>query len=64
LRWDEAAGFSQKQAVADNSQVETQVFNFGKSVRWGDDMSSAFPICSTTKKIFLGWVKEVRTKKS
>jgi hypothetical protein len=23
-----------------------------------------FPICSTTKRIFLGWVKEVRTTKS
>jgi hypothetical protein len=23
-----------------------------------------FPICSTTKRIFLGWVKEVRTRKS
>jgi hypothetical protein len=25
---------------------------------------SYFPICSTTKRIFLGWVKEVRTTKS
>jgi hypothetical protein len=25
---------------------------------------SYFPICSTTKRIFLGWVKEVRTMKS
>jgi hypothetical protein len=25
---------------------------------------SYFPICSTTKRIFLGWVKEVRTKKT
>jgi hypothetical protein len=25
---------------------------------------SHFPICSTTKRIFLGWVKEVRTTKS
>jgi hypothetical protein len=25
LRWDEAAGFSQKQAVTDNSQADTQV---------------------------------------
>jgi hypothetical protein len=35
----------------------------------GADMSSAFPvsyfpICSTTKTIFFGWVKEVRTTKS
>jgi hypothetical protein len=29
----------------------------------GADKSSAFPICSTTKRIFLGWVKEVRTMK-
>jgi hypothetical protein len=25
---------------------------------------SYFPICSTTERIFLGWVKEVRTTKS
>jgi hypothetical protein len=25
---------------------------------------SYFPICSTTKRIFLGWIKEVRTTKS
>jgi hypothetical protein len=25
---------------------------------------SHFPICSTTKRFFLGWVKEVRTTKS
>jgi hypothetical protein len=24
---------------------------------------SSFPICSTTKRMFLGWVKEVRTTK-
>jgi hypothetical protein len=35
----------------------------------GADKSLAFPIsyfptCSTTKGIFLGWVKEVRTTKS
>jgi hypothetical protein len=35
----------------------------------GDDKSLAFPIsyfpiCSTTKIIFLGWVREVRTTKS
>jgi hypothetical protein len=29
----------------------------------GADKSLAFPICSTTKRIFLGWVKEVRTTK-
>jgi hypothetical protein len=30
----------------------------------GADKSLAFPICSTAKIISLGWVKEVRTKKS
>jgi hypothetical protein len=35
----------------------------------GADKSSAFPvsyfrICSTTKRLLLGWVKEVRTTKS
>jgi hypothetical protein len=29
----------------------------------GADKSLAFPVCSTTKRIFLGWVKEVRTTK-
>jgi hypothetical protein len=33
-------------------------------VRRGADKSLAFPICSITKIIFLGWVKEVRTTKS
>jgi hypothetical protein len=33
-------------------------------VRRGADKSLAFPVCSTTKRIFLGWVKEVRTTKS
>jgi hypothetical protein len=33
-------------------------------LRRSADKSSAFPICSTTKRIFLGWVKEVRTRKS
>jgi hypothetical protein len=28
------------------------------------DNSLASPICSTTTRIFLGWVKEVRTTKS
>jgi hypothetical protein len=37
-------------------------------IRMGADKSLAFPvsyftICSTTKRIFLGWVKEVRTRK-
>jgi hypothetical protein len=38
-------------------------------LRRGTDISLAFPfpyfpICSAIKRIFLGWVKEVRTKKS
>jgi hypothetical protein len=28
------------------------------------ELISYFPICSTTKRIFLGWVKEVRAKKA
>jgi hypothetical protein len=33
-------------------------------IRRGADKSLAFPICSTAKRIFLGWVnKEVRTTK-
>jgi hypothetical protein len=41
----------------------------GETIRRGADKSVAFPIsyfliCSTTKRIFLGWVKEVRTTKS
>jgi hypothetical protein len=39
------------------------------ALRRGADKSlafpiSRFPICSTTERIFLGWVKEVRTTKS
>jgi hypothetical protein len=30
----------------------------------GADKSLAFPACSTNKRTFLGWVKEVRTTKS
>jgi hypothetical protein len=33
-------------------------------IRKGADKFLAFPICSTTKRIFLGWVKEFRTTKS
>jgi hypothetical protein len=38
-------------------------------LRSGADKSLAFPIsyfpiCSTTKRIFLGWIKEVKTMKS
>jgi hypothetical protein len=33
-------------------------------IRRGADKSLAFPICNTTRIIFLGWVKEVRTTKS
>jgi hypothetical protein len=29
----------------------------------GADKSSAFPICSTIKRIFCGWVKEIKTMK-
>jgi hypothetical protein len=36
----------------------------GQEIRRGADKSLAFPICSTTKRIFLGWVEEVRTTKS
>jgi hypothetical protein len=36
----------------------------GAIIRRGADKSLAFPICSTTKRIFLGWIKEVRTTKS
>jgi hypothetical protein len=32
-------------------------------IRRGADESFALPICSTTKRIFLGWIKEVRTTK-
>jgi hypothetical protein len=38
------------------------------SILWdihrGADTTLAFRICSTTKRIFLGWVKEVTTTKS
>jgi hypothetical protein len=37
-----------------------QAGNIGR----GADNSLAFLICSTTKRIFPGWVKEVRTAKS
>jgi hypothetical protein len=33
-------------------------------IRSGADKSLAFPTFSTTKRIFLGWVKKVRTTKS
>jgi hypothetical protein len=33
-------------------------------LRTGADKSLAFPICSTTKRNFFGWVNEVRTTKS
>jgi hypothetical protein len=33
-------------------------------LRRDSDKSLAFPICSTTTRIFLGWVKEVRTTES
>jgi hypothetical protein len=34
------------------------------NIRRGADKSLAFPICSTNKRIFLGWVKEIRTTKT
>jgi hypothetical protein len=34
------------------------------TLRKSADKSWAFPIISTTKRIFLGWVKEVGTMKS
>jgi hypothetical protein len=50
------------------------VKGFGRKRQWpeirrGADKYLAFPIsylpiCSTTKRTFLGWVKEVRTTKS
>jgi hypothetical protein len=33
-------------------------------LRKAADKFLAFPICSITKRTFLGWVKEVRTTKS
>jgi hypothetical protein len=36
----------------------------GLTVRGAADKSLAFPGCSTSKRVFLGWVKEVRTTKS
>jgi hypothetical protein len=36
---------------------------YGMYVGRGADKSLAFPICSTTKNFFLGWVKEVRKTK-
>jgi hypothetical protein len=43
------------------------VYNFighRHEIHRGADKSLAFPVCNTTKRIFLGWVKEVRTTKS
>jgi hypothetical protein len=36
----------------------------GALIRRDADKYLAFPICSTAKRIFLGWVKEVTTTKS
>jgi hypothetical protein len=47
-----------------NISRETKISEHATSVRRGVDKSLAFPVCSTIKKIFLGWVKEVRTTKS
>jgi hypothetical protein len=32
-----------------------------RAIRRGADKSLAFPICSTAKRIFLGWVKDNET---
>jgi hypothetical protein len=54
--------------VYENITKNLRVLSYGIRVRRGADESlvfpaSYFPVCSTTK-IFLGWVKEVRTTKS
>jgi hypothetical protein len=45
--------------ICDCSQWRSEAF-----LRRGADKSLVFPICSTAKRISLGWVKEVRTTKS
>jgi hypothetical protein len=55
------------QNINEGHSLQTNLFC--QYIRRGADKSSVFPvsyfpICSTTKRIFLGWVKEVRTKKS
>jgi hypothetical protein len=44
--------------------VSSSFLSAGLHIRRGVDKSLAFPICSTTEKIFLEWVKEVRTTNS
>jgi hypothetical protein len=44
--------------------VEKLSPDMSEVIRRGADKSLAFPICSPTKRIFLGWVKEVRLTKS
>jgi hypothetical protein len=44
-------------------QIE-KIRSFTRIYVGGADKFSAFAICSTTKSIFLGWVKEVGTTKS
>jgi hypothetical protein len=49
--------------------LKNKFFRLLSSIRRGAGKSLAFPIsyfpvCSITKRIFLGWVKEVRTTKS
>jgi hypothetical protein len=53
-------------AIEDSSCLRTRGHcdrQYG-DIRKGADKSLAFPIYSTTERIFLGWVKEVRTTKS
>jgi hypothetical protein len=61
-------GFYHK-LYGDNQQWPQRLLSSYSLICRGADKSLAFPIsyfpiCSTTKRIFLGWVKEVRTTKS
>jgi hypothetical protein len=54
--------------VNENREVDEHSSDY-EVIRRGADKSlvfpiSYFPICSTTKRIFLGWLKEVRNTKS
>jgi hypothetical protein len=46
------------------SHIDQDISIAVEELRTGADKPLAFPICGTTKIIFLGWVKEVRTTKS
>jgi hypothetical protein len=41
-------------------ELKPRIPLFLSNLRRGADKSLAFPICSATKRIFLGWVKEVK----